>query len=225
MADETRTETEQPKPAEFATETEVSKPAESMTEPVVTEEVSEETEEGEEQADKLNQTVEMRDIGPCKKHVKVTVDRNSIDSLIDKKFSELVVDTPVAGFRPGKAPRKIIERRFRKDVSDQVRAEVLLTQPGTIGRETTSSLPWPHRTWTRARSSFLRAAHWSTSSTSKSGPSLICRTTRASSCSGRCALSPTPTSRKKNVASWLLTAAWCRSRKAMPKSAITWSPI
>jgi trigger factor len=113
MADETRTETEE------------SKTAESMTEPV-TEELSDETGEGEEQDEKLNQTVEMRDVGPCKKHVKVTVDRSSIDNLIDKKFSELVVDTPVAGFRPGKAPRKVIERRFRKDVTQQVRAEVLL---------------------------------------------------------------------------------------------------
>jgi trigger factor len=68
----------------------------------------------------------MNDIGPCKKHLKVTVAREDIDTLLDKKYSELVVDTPVAGFRPGKAPRKVIERRFRKEVTNQVRGEVLL---------------------------------------------------------------------------------------------------
>jgi trigger factor len=75
---------------------------------------------------KLNQQVDFQDIGPCKKHIKVTVDRADIDKLLDKKYSELVVDANVSGFRPGKAPRKIIERRFKKDVTDQVKGEVLL---------------------------------------------------------------------------------------------------
>src|SRR5262245_35753148 len=66
---------------------------------------------------KLKQAVEMRNVGPCKKHVKVTIERSDIDELMDKKFSELRVDANVAGFRPGKAPRKIIERRFHKDVA------------------------------------------------------------------------------------------------------------
>jgi trigger factor len=80
----------------------------------------------EKEPEKLHQAVEMQDIGPCKKHVKVTVERGDIDRLLDKKYSELVVDAHVAGFRPGKAPRKIIERRYRKDVSEQVRRELLL---------------------------------------------------------------------------------------------------
>src|SRR5579864_2971793 len=77
-----------------------------------------EAEQSEEQAKKLHQSVEMRDVGPCKKHIKVTVQRADIDKLLDKKFSEMVVETPVPGFRPGKAPRKIIERRFHKDVTE-----------------------------------------------------------------------------------------------------------
>ncbi len=75
---------------------------------------------------KLTQTVESNDIGPCKKHVKVTVERADIDRLIDDKFSKMVGETQVPGFRPGKAPRKMIERRFQKDVTEQVRAEVVL---------------------------------------------------------------------------------------------------
>src|SRR5207245_880751 len=88
--------------------------------------------ETEEQDEKLNQTVELRDVGPCKKHIKVTVDRSSIDALMDKKFSELVVDTPVAGFRAGEAAREIIERRFRKEVAEEVRVEVLLKSLGQL---------------------------------------------------------------------------------------------
>lgn len=99
----------------------------AATEPVEPEtDEAEASGEDEEKKLKLTQTVDMRDIGPCKKHIKVSIDRAAIDELLDEKYSELVVDASVAGFRPGKAPRKIIERRFHKDVSDRVKAEVLL---------------------------------------------------------------------------------------------------
>jgi trigger factor len=75
---------------------------------------------------KLTQTVEIRDVGPCKKHIKVTVDRKDIDGRFSEKISELVSDAAVSGFRPGKAPRRIVERRYQREVGDQVKSEVLL---------------------------------------------------------------------------------------------------
>jgi trigger factor len=75
---------------------------------------------------KLQQHVEIRDIGPCKKHIKVTVERKDIDDRFSEKISELVADANVSGFRPGKAPRRIVERRFHREVADQVKSEVLL---------------------------------------------------------------------------------------------------
>jgi trigger factor len=80
----------------------------------------------EKKPDKLHQTVEMTDVGPCKKHIKVTIDRADIDKKLDEKYSELVHDSNVKGFRPGKAPRAVIVRRFQKDVTDQVRGQLLL---------------------------------------------------------------------------------------------------
>ncbi len=79
-------------------------------------------------ATKLPQTVEIRDAGPCKKHVKVTVDRAAIDARLDEKFSDLMTSTQstVRGFRPKKAPRKIIERRYKKDVLIDIKTEVLM---------------------------------------------------------------------------------------------------
>lgn len=76
--------------------------------------------------EKLHQGVDIKDAGPCKKHVKVTIERGDIDKVLEKKFSELVHEAPVAGFRPGKAPRKLVERRFEKEVRNQVRGELLL---------------------------------------------------------------------------------------------------
>jgi trigger factor len=84
--------------------------------------------EGEEakKPEKLRQRVDIRDIGPCKKHITVTIEREDIDNRLGEKFSELVKDSTVSGFRPGKAPRKVIERRFHKEIGDQVKTEILL---------------------------------------------------------------------------------------------------
>jgi trigger factor len=75
---------------------------------------------------KLVQQVELRDVGPCKKHIKVSVERASIDDRLDRKFTEMMPESQVAGFRPGKAPRALVRRRYRKEVADQVKAELLL---------------------------------------------------------------------------------------------------
>ena len=78
------------------------------------------------EAEKLVQTVEMHDIGPCKKHIKVTVDRKNVDELLDGKYKELMTDAQVPGFRPGKAPRSIVIRKFHKDVTSQVKGQILM---------------------------------------------------------------------------------------------------
>jgi trigger factor len=93
--------------------------------------------EGAEAEAKLRQTVEIKDVGPCKKHIKVTVNREDIDSRFDEKFSELVMagDNVVAGFRPGKAPRKVVERRFGREVGEQVKAEVLMASLEQLAEE------------------------------------------------------------------------------------------
>ena len=82
--------------------------------------------EDDEQGVRLSQVVEIDDAGPCKRHIKVSIPREDIESQYDEAFSELV-DTPsVPGFRPGYAPRKLIERRYRRDVVDQVKSSLLM---------------------------------------------------------------------------------------------------
>jgi trigger factor len=77
---------------------------------------------------RLDQAVEISDVGPCKKHVKVTVQRAQIDERLDEKYTELVrSDQPqVRGFRPGKAPRKLIVKQYRESVSQDVKTQVLM---------------------------------------------------------------------------------------------------
>ncbi|HEV3204361.1 MAG TPA: trigger factor [Gemmataceae bacterium] len=91
--------------------------------------------EAEKEPEKLHQAVEMRDVGPCKKHIKVTIDRDDVQKRLDLKYTELVGEANVPGFRPGKAPRKIIERRFAKDVEGQVKSEVLMASLEQLAEE------------------------------------------------------------------------------------------
>ena len=61
-----------------------------------------------EQLGKLRQDVDIKDVGPCKKHIKVTVNRSDIDERMDEKISKLVVEdhAMVAGFRPARRRAK-----------------------------------------------------------------------------------------------------------------------
>ena len=86
---------------------------------------------------KLVQTVEITDVGTCKKHVKVTVERKQIDERFDEKYTELVQsDQPqVRGFRPGKAPRKLIEKQYHESVGEEIKTQVLMASLEQLAEE------------------------------------------------------------------------------------------
>jgi trigger factor len=91
-----------------------------------TEEIPDVEDGEEEPPQRLNQEVNIQDVGPCKKHIKVVIPRDDIEGRLNQKFSEMMVDSNVPGYRPGKAPRKLVEKRFYKEVSEQLKAEMLL---------------------------------------------------------------------------------------------------
>ncbi len=86
---------------------------------------------------RLPQEVVITDAGACKKHVKVTVGREAIDARFEEKYSDLMVKDPpqVAGFRHGKAPRKIVEKQYQKAVAAEVKQEVLMASLEQLAEE------------------------------------------------------------------------------------------
>ncbi len=76
---------------------------------------------------KLDMTVEITDAGPCKKHIKVSIPRSEIELQYTESLETLRRDAVVPGFRPGKAPRQLVVKRFRKQVSDQVKSKLLMS--------------------------------------------------------------------------------------------------
>ena len=74
----------------------------------------------------LSLDVDVQKVGPCKRHVKVRVPRADIDHYYNDSIGELVQGASVPGFRPGHVPRKLVEKRFKKEVADQLKQKLLL---------------------------------------------------------------------------------------------------
>lgn len=74
----------------------------------------------------LNMDVDIQEISSCQRRIKVTIPREEVDRFFEREFDDLAEKAVVPGFRVGKAPRKIVEKRYKKDISDRVKQSLLL---------------------------------------------------------------------------------------------------
>ncbi|MEE8107094.1 MAG: trigger factor [Planctomycetota bacterium] len=63
----------------------------------------------------------VEDAGPCRKKVKVNVPEEMVKREFEKSFSQISKSVSIHGFRPGKAPRALVEKRFGKDIALEVK--------------------------------------------------------------------------------------------------------
>jgi trigger factor len=75
---------------------------------------------------KLNLQVKVDTTNTCKRHVTVTIPREDIDRYFQEAFDEFTPKAEVPGFRPGRAPRKLVEKNFREQMSNQVKGSLLM---------------------------------------------------------------------------------------------------
>ncbi len=87
----------------------------------------------EKQPIKLEVNVETK--SSCVRHVMVNIPREEIDRYFSKQFDELLPKAEVPGFRIGRAPRKLVENKFRKQVADQVKGSLLMDSLTQISEE------------------------------------------------------------------------------------------
>ncbi len=102
-------------------------PEEQVEEPAAqpAETEPESAEKAEPEPEKLGLEVEITDTGPCKKHLKVEVARADIDRQFALSLKEFRKDAFLPGFRTGRAPGALVERRYRKEVAGQVKQTLL----------------------------------------------------------------------------------------------------
>ncbi|MGL6194057.1 MAG: trigger factor [Thermoguttaceae bacterium] len=76
--------------------------------------------------DKINISVDIQEVTSCERRIKVTIPREEIDRYYEAEFDELTETAYVPGFRQGMAPRKLVEKRFRKEISDRVKNNLVI---------------------------------------------------------------------------------------------------
>ncbi len=107
-----------------AIEEEKTEVAEEKQSAVAAEEKSE-APKGEEESAGPKNVVTIEDAGPCKKKVLIEIPEEAIKKATDEQFNELHKQADIPGFRKGRAPRRLLEKRFGKEVSEQVKLKLL----------------------------------------------------------------------------------------------------
>ena len=75
---------------------------------------------------KLDLDVKIDNKSACERHVTVTIPRADVERYIGNAFNDLMPKASVPGFRAGRAPRKLVEVKFRKEITDQIKGSLLV---------------------------------------------------------------------------------------------------
>jgi len=81
--------------------------------------------EEQEEATALKNTVTIEKAGPCKKKVVIEIPEETIKSATDEQYESLRKEALVPGFRKGRAPRRLLEKRFGKETTEQIKLKLL----------------------------------------------------------------------------------------------------
>jgi len=73
----------------------------------------------------LTLDVSIDTISACERRVRVGIPREDIDRYRDMALGELVPGAHLPGFRPGRAPRRLVSSRFKSELADQIRSKLL----------------------------------------------------------------------------------------------------
>lgn len=71
----------------------------------------------------MNVTVEH--LGPCKKLVRIEVDTQKVDETFASITKDFQKQASLPGFRPGKAPRDMVVRKYEKDIEEEVKRKLI----------------------------------------------------------------------------------------------------
>ena len=69
--------------------------------------------------------IKIEDAGPATKKVSIEIPPERIAAKLEEQFKELRSQAVLPGFRPGHAPRRLIEKKFHNDVREQVRRNLV----------------------------------------------------------------------------------------------------
>lgn len=80
---------------------------------------------GHEEAARPAQTVSVEDAGPARKKIKIEVPAERIAAKLQENFDKLQEDAVLPGFRRGRAPLRLIQKRFGSSIREDVRMQII----------------------------------------------------------------------------------------------------
>src|SRR4029077_13048334 len=79
--------------------------------------------------------ITIEDISPVEKKVDFELPWSDVAPKLDKAYSDLRRDVRLKGFRPGKVPRAIVERMYKRQVEDEVARDLIESSLGQAIQE------------------------------------------------------------------------------------------
>jgi trigger factor len=83
------------------------------------------SEQAEQESRTAKNIVTIEEAGPCKKKITIEIPEETIKQATDERYDELRKEALVPGFRRGRAPRRLLEKRFGKETSEQIKLTLL----------------------------------------------------------------------------------------------------
>ena len=71
----------------------------------------------------MNVTVES--LAPCKKLIRVEIDAQKVDETFESVTKDFRREANLPGFRPGKAPKEMVLRKYEKDIQDETKRKLI----------------------------------------------------------------------------------------------------
>jgi len=69
--------------------------------------------------------VTVEDVSSVKKKLRVEISEDQVTRELDKAYAKVKKSAKIRGFRPGKAPRSVLERLFKKDIHADVSSRLI----------------------------------------------------------------------------------------------------
>lgn len=76
-------------------------------------------------AEETSQDVKVEDVGPARKRLTITVPAEAVSEKLEDSLGTLATETSLPGFRKGRAPRKLLEKRFGTAVRNETKNQIV----------------------------------------------------------------------------------------------------
>lgn len=69
--------------------------------------------------------VKIEDIGPCLKKITITIPAEKVNEQMDSSLAMVAMEAQLPGFRPGRAPKRLIEKKFGSVIESEARNQLV----------------------------------------------------------------------------------------------------